>query len=178
MLRVARLLSSRAWTLPRRVLECGMSRVGTSFLRGETMHTGLTREESLNLSCPHRHRTLEGVHTHATLGAPCHQGPPTGYISPTVLSPDPEDREYSVKGMLLPYPQCPASNTSTFHPAQPSSPPPSCKPTLGHCRCVNGLAYLCLPLSLQPATLRWCSEWRQNAKDPCWAVPSSTHARF
>lgn len=49
MLRVDRLLCGRAWTLPRRVLEYGMNRVGTSLI-SETdssdhpLHTGLTGE--------------------------------------------------------------------------------------------------------------------------------------
>lgn len=96
VLRVARLLSSRAWTLPRRVLECGMSRVGTSFPRGETnssdhlLHTGLTGEESLNLSWSSQALYSTGC------AHPCHPGSPSSprasyqlYIS---YSPEPRPR--------------------------------------------------------------------------------------
>lgn len=55
---------------------------------------------------------------------------------------------------------------------------PSCRLTLGHCRCANDLAYLCLPLSVHPGMLRQCSGCRQNPMAPRWVDPCSTQASF
>lgn len=86
LLQVARLLCGRART--RRVLECGVGRVRPSFLiETAHLHAGFTSDWKAQrvLTCPilPRDCTLE-THRyacHTTLGAPCHQGTPTCYIS-------------------------------------------------------------------------------------------------
>lgn len=97
------------------------------------------------------HCTLKDVHTHALVTKGLQ--PAMYLLQCEVLSPDLVNSEYSVKGVLLPAPS--ASIQSYIH--LPPSPVftsffPSCK--LGYCRRVNGLAYLYLPSSVQPATLR------------------------